>query len=201
MMNLIQLPNGWQGESADYLEGAILAANFTVSPLAPSEWLATVIADYDKQQEEWVVAHLNAQYAYLKANQYNVLPDLDDNRERLADFAEGFMAAWQHVEPLWFEKSPSDGTIRMLQAFLTTLMLAIDESQTHAEMTQAGYETLPQLNDLAPQLDHMINEIALAADEMMIGHQSQSVNPFKDTGRNDPCPCGSSKKYKKCCGK
>ena len=23
----------------------------------------------------------------------------------------------------------------------------------------------------------------------------------KDIGRNDPCPCGSGKKYKKCCGK
>lgn len=22
-----------------------------------------------------------------------------------------------------------------------------------------------------------------------------------ETGRNDPCPCGSGKKYKKCCGK
>jgi Predicted metal-binding protein related to the C-terminal domain of SecA len=21
-----------------------------------------------------------------------------------------------------------------------------------------------------------------------------------DVGRNDPCPCGSGKKYKKCCG-
>ena len=25
------------------------------------------------------------------------------------------------------------------------------------------------------------------------------VNPFRDVGRNDPCPCGSGKKYKKCC--
>ena len=24
-------------------------------------------------------------------------------------------------------------------------------------------------------------------------------NPFKHVGRNDPCPCGSGKKYKKCC--
>lgn len=23
----------------------------------------------------------------------------------------------------------------------------------------------------------------------------------KQAGRNDPCPCGSGKKYKKCCGK
>lgn len=26
-----------------------------------------------------------------------------------------------------------------------------------------------------------------------------AVNPLKDVGRNDPCPCGSGKKYKKCC--
>ena len=25
-------------------------------------------------------------------------------------------------------------------------------------------------------------------------------NPGPKTGRNDPCPCGSGKKYKKCCG-
>lgn len=24
-------------------------------------------------------------------------------------------------------------------------------------------------------------------------------NPFRDVGRNDPCPCGSGKKFKKCC--
>jgi hypothetical protein len=25
------------------------------------------------------------------------------------------------------------------------------------------------------------------------------LNPFKGVGRNDPCPCGSGKKFKKCC--
>ena len=25
------------------------------------------------------------------------------------------------------------------------------------------------------------------------------TNPFKDVGRNDPCPCGSGRKFKKCC--
>jgi len=24
-------------------------------------------------------------------------------------------------------------------------------------------------------------------------------NPYRDVGRNDPCPCGSGKKFKKCC--
>jgi hypothetical protein len=27
----------------------------------------------------------------------------------------------------------------------------------------------------------------------------QSANPFPNAGRNEPCPCGSSKKYKMCC--
>ena len=29
----------------------------------------------------------------------------------------------------------------------------------------------------------------------------RSINRDKRIGRNDPCPCGSGLKYKKCCGK
>ena len=28
----------------------------------------------------------------------------------------------------------------------------------------------------------------------------RALNPFRHVGRNDPCPCGSGKKFKKCCG-
>ncbi len=31
--------------------------------------------------------------------------------------------------------------------------------------------------------------------------QAQSVRQGPKVGRNDPCPCGSGKKYKKCCGR
>ncbi|HYA72472.1 MAG TPA: DUF1186 domain-containing protein [Roseiarcus sp.] len=31
------------------------------------------------------------------------------------------------------------------------------------------------------------------------GFEAPYVNPFREVGRNDPCPCGSGKKYKKCC--
>ncbi|MFH1259345.1 MAG: preprotein translocase subunit SecA [Elusimicrobiota bacterium] len=33
------------------------------------------------------------------------------------------------------------------------------------------------------------------------GRQEQPSNKLGKVGRNDPCPCGSGKKYKKCCGK
>ncbi|HHX50949.1 MAG TPA: hypothetical protein GX711_05890, partial [Clostridia bacterium] len=29
----------------------------------------------------------------------------------------------------------------------------------------------------------------------------QPVRKAREVGRNDPCPCGSGKKYKKCCGR
>ena len=29
----------------------------------------------------------------------------------------------------------------------------------------------------------------------------QTIRNASDVGRNDPCPCGSGKKYKKCCGR
>jgi uncharacterized protein YecA (UPF0149 family) len=32
-------------------------------------------------------------------------------------------------------------------------------------------------------------------------NKSKQVIIGEKTGRNDPCPCGSGKKYKKCCGK
>ena len=36
--------------------------------------------------------------------------------------------------------------------------------------------------------------------ERELAVQSQPyANPFKGVGRNDPCPCGSGKKFKKCC--
>jgi uncharacterized protein len=89
----------------------------------------------------------------------------------------------------------------MLQALLTTMMLAIDEAQTQQQMRDAGIDNPPTLQDLKPQFSMMVNEVTMAADEVLVGLQAQRVNPFKDIGRNDDCPCGSGKKFKQCCGK
>lgn len=42
----------------------------------------------------------------------------------------------------------------------------------------------------------------LEAEEELL-EKTEKVEPIqadKQPGRNDPCPCGSGKKYKKCCG-
>ncbi len=43
-------------------------------------------------------------------------------------------------------------------------------------------------------------------EKRMVTNQDESArkNPVhveKKIGRNDPCPCGSGRKYKKCCGR
>jgi len=46
-------------------------------------------------------------------------------------------------------------------------------------------------------------EKELAALQFVGGEASSQKQPVlakKTAGRNDPCPCGSGKKYKKCCG-
>lgn len=36
---------------------------------------------------------------------------------------------------------------------------------------------------------------------MMQAQPAAGAAPKSQVGRNDPCPCGSGKKYKKCCGR
>ncbi|MFV0575722.1 MAG: SEC-C metal-binding domain-containing protein [Vibrio sp.] len=187
-----------------FIEGAVLAANLTPKALQPQVWIEPLV-EFDKVQIEAVLTrHFEQQYAQLMACQYDLNALLgaqsENAEELLADFAEGFMTVWPVIEAGWNEIDViSDGTVRMLQALLTTMMLAIDEENTHEQMKQAGIENPPKLADLAPQLNVMINEVAKAADDALQGMKAQAVNPFKTVGRNDECPCGSGKKYKQCC--
>lgn len=61
------------------------------------------------------------------------------------------------------------------------------------------------------QQQHKLEELAKKtrtkeeneADEKLVA-ETKKVDPIrsdKKTDRNDPCPCGSGKKFKKCCGK
>jgi hypothetical protein len=41
--------------------------------------------------------------------------------------------------------------------------------------------------------------LAMAEAESGFSLIKPAVNPLRDVGRNDPCPCGSGKKFKRCC--
>jgi uncharacterized protein len=58
------------------------------------------------------------------------------------------------------------------------------------EMHQMGY-----FGDAVDELDAMFASF----DDEDAGPEAPLVNPTRDVGRNDPCPCGSGRKFKKCC--
>ncbi|MGF1765476.1 SEC-C metal-binding domain-containing protein [Aliivibrio kagoshimensis] len=181
------------------MEGAILAANMSTKPLNPDEWIGLLSNDsINAENKRQIIRHLESQYNLLLRSEYSVIEVVG---EQIQEMAYGFMSVWGIVEESWSEVQTSDGTMRMLSALLTTMMLAIDEQETQSQMRESGIDSPPNLSELLPNLDTMIIEVSLAADEANTGAKSQSVNPYKEIGRNDPCVCSSGKKFKQCCGK
>ena len=73
--------------------------------------------------------------------------------------------------------------------------LDIDHEKLFFNMLEAKADYLYTL----PQWDGILTEDE--RQEIAKAHKkSKTVVKDKEPGRNDPCPCGSGKKYKKCCG-
>ena len=69
---------------------------------------------------------------------------------------------------------------------------------THNAAAQSGCQLLGQLDALVDIL-----AIAKTTSESVGGDGTVKKQPrkVKKIGRNEPCPCGSGKKYKNCCGR
>jgi Predicted metal-binding protein related to the C-terminal domain of SecA len=73
--------------------------------------------------------------------------------------------------------------------------LDIDHDKLYFNMLEAKADYLYNL----PQWDEILT--VEQRQEIVKAHKkSKTVVKDKEPGRNDPCPCGSGKKYKKCCG-
>lgn len=78
----------------------------------------------------------------------------------------------------------------------TKLELDINLETLYFNMLDAKAEYLYTL----PQWDGIFSEEKRAEIQKQY-KESKIVRNFDKVGRNDACPCGSGKKYKKCCGK
>lgn len=78
----------------------------------------------------------------------------------------------------------------------TVVNLGYDREKLYYNMVEAKAKWLYEL----PQWDEL-----LSADRRKELYKEQkasgTIRKEKKIGRNDPCPCGSGLKYKKCCGK
>lgn len=78
----------------------------------------------------------------------------------------------------------------------TVVNLVYDKEKLYKEMVGAGADWLYEL----PEWDNLIEKERrkeLYKEQKL----STTIRKEKKVGRNEPCPCESGKKYKKCCGK
>ena len=78
----------------------------------------------------------------------------------------------------------------------TVVNLGYDKEKLYYNMVGAKAEWLYEL----PEWDALLSE-ERRKELYKEQKSSTTVVKPKKVGRNDPCPCGSGKKYKKCCGK
>ena len=78
----------------------------------------------------------------------------------------------------------------------TLVSLAFDKEILYKNMVDAKADWLYEL----PQWDEIFD--AITKKKLYLEQKkSGTVVSDKKIGRNEPCPCGSGKKYKQCCGK
>lgn len=147
--------------------------------------------EYNKFWEEYLEKEKNV-YASILESKNNILKGkLNDISEKFnldavtfTGFLDGINTSL--VNSLDLEKLEEDSDIE----------LEIDFEKLYFNMLDAKASWLYEL----PQWDDILTK-EKRKEITKEYRSSKIVVKDKKIGRNDPCPCGSGKKYKKCCGK
>jgi len=103
------------------------------------------------------------------------------------------------IDSLWMEHLTAMDHLRQ-QAGLQA-MRQIEPIVVYKKEGHALFESL--IASIQHDVVHTIYKVSLTKKEAPAQRQPQkvAVPAGKKVGRNDPCPCGSGKKYKHCCGR
>ena len=148
--------------------------------------------------------YINAYYVMERDAYDKILSAYPDNKE----FTSG--KASELAAKLGFNKETMDIFVGFLDGIQTSLKneidvekvdddteidLDIDYEKLYYNMRDAKAKWLFNLSSWKNVLDE--NQTAQIARE----YREANIAHSNKVGRNDPCPCGSGKKYKNCCGK
>ncbi|MEN4902913.1 UPF0149 family protein [Luteimonas sp. TWI1437] len=115
-----------------------------------------------------------------------------------AAWAAGFLRAAAEHEDAWSEWMQEHESIENDLGVIARLAI-VDASQLEeAEMAEGDMLSLEERFDLAYDLPDMLHDMYL---QRLHDRRPQPVRRAEVPGRNDPCACGSGRKYKTCCGK
>jgi uncharacterized protein len=187
------------GVSVEYATG-LFAALFTGPQLVPpSAWLPKLIDDdsfADAEEAQRIIGVLmdlyNAVGRRLGAEDTRLVPK-PDQTDAIEAFCAGYWAGVR-LQPEW------EGDPRGMMLVFPLAVLAGEVSDDDlSEDLQAMPDPAAWRQGHRDRLfDHLMELYQYWAP--FRGRASGTVRATKPrVGRNDPCPCGSGKKYKKCC--
>ena len=181
------LPAIWGGDAGDGLDPG-LALFGDVARLSEVE--ALILEHY----QDVVDVLLN------RPETYGPIYDVAEDGEGVVwdGWVLGFQAALALRPEAWepaIAADEDDPARQAIDAFLALYDIANDDSDLPADVVEEMQAAAP---DLIPAL--VISLVAWAEGQTIADARNTTPIRVTKTGRNDPCPCGSGKKYKKCCG-
>ena len=200
------------------LDGFLSAIAIGPRLVSPSEWLPWIwdmnegraAPEFDGKDEanrimSHVMRHYNSVVRAFTTDPASFEPIFRQGRRwGAAEWSEGFMIGFMFAEDAWNSLS-----IEQPIWFTPFVRLGTDEG---IEITKKEGDAEKWMNEIEPSLLKIHaywkdkqgpRGTGLSAHDFLVGRQRGStpiVRAGLKTGRNDPCACGSGKKYKKCCG-
>ena len=207
----------------DELQGYLCAALSGPQPLIDEVWLADVLGGEDavnspngQEAADLLRNYASRLEAGLAAGEPPILylygkEEDEDGPSDYQPWCQAYLAGVDAAEEDWFEYLGDDeenldeeaaDEIDYLDQRLFPLMVLTGEAEAaareHGEEWPEGEERQELLTDSEEDLPQAVTDIYrfwLAKR----GTGTQRRDSPK-VGRNDPCPCGSGKKFKQCCG-
>jgi uncharacterized protein len=191
--------------SLEMLDGFFTALVIGPELVSPSQYLPVVWGSADGEGPVWdsieqanyalqlMTKHWNAIATRRTANaEHQPIIDLFPPAMPGEEWAEGFAAAIQMQGRAWDRMM---GDRRADQVVMPILALCGDvPDEARAELTAERRE------GILDQLPSILQMIAAFWRQPDLGFPRKEPARSSKVGRNEPCPCGSGKKFKKCCG-
>ncbi len=158
---------------------------FSALPSSTNSFLMSALAD---SCIEYQLDDFKAQFIGLCDNDLGDKGLFDEER-----FKQCEVKAWNRSGT---PKLIESGMIQTEFNVITTLSAWADDDSEDEELDSIINEDFEGFDSLMEEGGLLAN---IMYDENTILENSVPVSSLKMAGRNDPCPCGSGKKYKKCC--
>ena len=184
-----------------YGNGLMTAIIVGPEPVPQTEWLPLLLnsadAALDDEDARLLTAMLVVQYGSivksLRSRSKPYEPHFwKDGQGRLitSDWARGFLDGMRLREEAW-EELRKDGA----QAFFALLAVLFQDEKIDAQLLEDGLDPKEFFEEALDRTPDWIQAFYGIREERSAGYRRSDGK----VGRNDPCPCGSGKKYKKCC--